>query len=682
MFYLKPITRAAVFLIILLLPASSPNLANALTASAAENIASSTGIPEKIPPAPLSTIEFIKENPGFINELNQMLSSDPTAPDSYPKLAALYEKAHGTDSAPEIVERILLSLLHKEAEINLLWKFWSTRNDSIESQQKLDQLPLFSPSFEFEDYCRSRSSSKPALPFPFVPRDLAIFARISLLLDHKPAAREAIARLTALGQEQYLGSDNAIYMLKTSSERPDFSQTLGRQQNAIATASILLFKPDLKNTGEVFINGYFRAGAAINTHDFRLLEKSVPADVFNFLFSQVVIAPPSSFTPEFTADDGCLLSLINTTGQEVFIFGQLREKRLSGVVYAMGNGLFKVIDSPEFFWAFNLLLHEIKIGDHTKTYEELKNARLLELKLGDKKPKQTFSETLQASGSIILDGRYFSMPPSATAPVIFDFYTWESNYKQDNTQLSFSFFGDGRKELPISSSDLLKAAKNLEQLLQASWGIKATNLCLFNLAENPGMISEPPEDRWLRAWSIRHGLPVGNELRKLLRLYKIIGAPLPDRISLRMPLLFRANLVNPRRPEGEYDMIGGYWFDELELLVIADFDTDTGSPLGRFAAESVGLKDDMAAADARIVLYDGFNFKNHGLRLAIPAANPAAEKITETLEKHQIKPAEDSMMLENPEDFRFFASISDRVYFILSEKDKPLQMRFAEEPEK
>jgi hypothetical protein len=229
---------------------------------------------------------------------------------------------------------------------------------------------------------------------------------------------------------------------------------------------------------------------------------------------------------------------------------------------------------------------------------------------------------------------------------------------------------------------MLEIACRIRGRLASMTGELPAGCHVSGIAGDESINREPPEDRWLRAWALPRGLPVGNELRRLLRLYRIVGAPLPDKISRNMPLQFRANFVNPRRPEGEYDMINGYWFDELELMVIADIDTDSATRLGRFVTETLGLSQNLADTTARVVLYDGFNFRNHGLRLAIPADCKAIDAISAMLEKHQIRISEDGMMLENPEAYRIHASISDRVFFILAEKDKAPGWRRAEEPDR
>ncbi len=617
--------------------------------------------------------------------LNNSLRLGPLKDDNHAKLIEAHRIALGTDIESVFLNRLLLKQLASAPKIEDMWQFWLF-NSNLKNITEPKPLPSDISLLKLELPTNNSTIDSSTFPVPAYPRDFLRYARIAFDKGNLHLAREAIERIIIMSVNSGLGNEIELIDLQKDTPRP-LPEQWSDQSSSVATVALLLVEKDQGVSSEKEIKlGVFhqvvmqkiKAGYANGN----LL---VPVDLIQRIIAFAKVSPQADFSPDFSRNNGFLLFLSKEEGEPLYLFGNLDKTGISGCLFLIANNRSFIIDDPECLYTLDLILKSLNVFSYLKSPEY--STRKIFSQIGMQ--SSTSASPLPDQGMNYLKGQirttfiYQAGAPDME-PIEYEGLQWVST-ATDTPSYSFSWMRarhGADNEIPEAAPKMLEITRKIRERLAAVAGEMPAGCHVYGITGDESINREPPEERWLRAWSIRHGLPVGNELRKLLRLYKIIGAPLPDRISLRMPLLFRANLANPRRPEGEHDMISGYWFDELELLVIADFDTDAGSPLGRFAAESVGLKGELAAENARIVLYDGFNFKNHGLRLAIPAGHKAGDKIAAELEKHQIKPAEDSMMLENPEAYSFFASISDRVYFILSEKDKPLQMRIAEEPER
>lgn len=613
------------------------------------------------------------------------LSLDPYKNENLPDIILAHKLFLGTSFADHFPTKMTQNQLLHQPQINQLWQLYKYQQHQHGLPMRLAQD---SEMLKLElNAAQGKQKTLEVAPVPLQPEHLRRYASLMLNSGHRLIAREACERINILEIKDGLGNEIDLIDLTDDTARPAPKDWLGNGSGQVATLALLLFEPAPATGSTTSSLGIiYQVVIPRIERGFGQQALVIPEDVVDHLLQAADSASATALTPEFGTSKGYMLMLTRGNLPALSLLGRIDRASHSGCIYALDGGMSKIIDNPESSHAINLILKTAGIVAYYKSPQYANRKIVNKITLTSSTGSASDAEKdkfLTDAGDLKQNFTFQAMPPDSGA-IEFAGLSW-SGTASDVAGLSFSFMRarhGAEGEIPEAAPKMLEITRKVRDRLAAVAGSIPAGCHVNGITGDESINREPPEDRWLRAWSIRHGLPVGNELRKLLRLYKIIGAPLPETLSLRMPLLFRANFVNPRRPEGEHDMISGYWFDELELLVIADFDTDTGSPLGQFAAESVGLKGELAAENARIVLYDGFNFKNHGLRLAIPAENKAGDKLAAELDKHQIKPSEDGMMLENPESYRFFASISDRVCFILSEKDKPLQMRFAEEPEK
>lgn len=543
----------------------------------------------------------------LIDRVKVSYNIDPTEPENFEEFLELHKLFIGTTLESDLIERLIYGMLARRIAIketfklhkylDQLGKIFPTRQ-YIPLNKRVLEVMIFSQALEnlaAEKELITQLNSKD-YPFPVLPDELFWYAKAMFKLGRTDLAREAIERYLnqCFYRSRALNSDDDLSFLYENVERPISSIPPTPEEHAFKSITGGIFGTNGYENGMPVHMTYLKTIFKPSGNKYAGKESQIPVDMIDFLIEQAKVSPELDFVPEFISKDGFYLVLYPYEGELMAFMGGMGVNCEFSYFYAMVDGRFRMLDTPEANYGMNMVLQESKILNNNHAgeigYPDGENPIVEILKFSKPSENTEFKFSFPpefSQGGILTKGSdHKTWLPDQKAMFKAVQYTWDSRKKgYSKDPYSIINFNMQSSNTKIEQDRMLAILKeNAEEAISALekfTGAKFDSCRVSNFSGHSFESGSLPKLNRLNGWAAIKGLPSWSSQREFFRLYQTLNLNLPANGQVNLPL----------KVGGSFGDIGlsGYWFPEQKMLVVANFQMDLNSLPGRNLSEALGL---------------------------------------------------------------------------------------------